>query len=197
MRGGLQFLGEAAGGDPKLTRDIQALPEVFPTGVDMPIEPPSALAARNALSRSTPFSPQRPISVQEITDAIRRSDANALQPSEPPAALPPTYWPIDRRPQDGGAPGAAQAPPEPPRCGPQPATQPAAAGARSNNRAHPRADPGAAGDQHPERRRADRRRSRWPRPAGRHRLCGRHPAAHRGKSRFQHPERDRPRNLNA
>jgi hypothetical protein len=114
MRGGLQFLGEAAGGDPRLTRDIQALPEVFPTGVDMPIEPPSALAARNALSRSTPFSPQRPISVQEITDAIRRSDRNALQPEQ--AGVSGDFEitdPTTGRPLGGGSFGGASPQPEP------------------------------------------------------------------------------------
>jgi hypothetical protein len=115
LRGGLQFLGEAAGGDPKLTRDIQALPEAFPTGVDMPMVPPSALAARNALARRTPFSRQRPISVQEITDAIRRSDRNALQPEQ--AGVSGDFEitdPTTGRPLGGGSFGGASPQPEPP-----------------------------------------------------------------------------------
>jgi hypothetical protein len=107
FRGGQQFLSEAAEpvgravpfvGGPGLGRDVAALPEAFPTGdYGQPTGPGSAVQARNALSRPTPFSAQRPISVQEITDAIRRSDAgNALNPdaaargaaAEAPAAAP-------------------------------------------------------------------------------------------------------------
>ena len=61
----------------------------------MPIEPESALAARNVVRRATPttqaqgitdavtspFSATRPITVQEITDAIKRSDINAVHRS--------------------------------------------------------------------------------------------------------------------
>jgi hypothetical protein len=122
VRGGQQFLQEAISPiDPRLGRDVAGAVEAFPTGVDLPMEPPSALAARNALSRTTPFSAQRPISVQEITDAIRRSDANALIPGEPPAP-------------SAGV-GAGPKPPTPPEGGAAPSTEQAAP--MATDRAYP------------------------------------------------------------
>ena len=98
FRGGQQFLQEAFSPiSPQLGRDVAALPEAFPTGfgetggLDLePRSPPTAQAARDVLGRK--------ITVQELTDAIKRSDINAgvpdnqmLLPGEPqPPAAPQT-----------------------------------------------------------------------------------------------------------
>ena len=93
-----------------LARDVAAAPEAFPTGdYGQVTGPRTALQARNAIERTTPqvplvpqavtdavtspFSATRPISVQEVMDAIKRSDIkpqvqqNGMMPSE---AQPPS-----------------------------------------------------------------------------------------------------------
>ena len=87
-----------------LARDVAAAPEAFPTGdYGQVTGPRSVVQARNAVERTTPqvplvpqavtdaitspFSATRPITVQEITDAIKRSDINAAEP--PPNQMMP------------------------------------------------------------------------------------------------------------
>ena len=86
-----------------LARDVAAAPEAFPTGdYGQVTGPRSVVQARNAVERTTPqvplvpqavtdaitspFSATRPISVQEVMDAIKRSD---IQPQVQPNGMMP------------------------------------------------------------------------------------------------------------
>jgi hypothetical protein len=105
-----------------LARDVAALPEAFPTGdYGQPSGPRTALQARNTVNRATPqipgvpqavtdaitspFSARRPITVQEITDAIRRSDINPsvqqnqMMPGEPSPERSPEPTPAQEQQQ--------------------------------------------------------------------------------------------------
>jgi hypothetical protein len=108
LRGGQEVVSETlAPISPALGRDVAAIPEAFPFGFGetagmKPGGPRSAQAARDALGRK--------LTVEEITDAIRRSDLNAgvaqnqMMPSEvapPSGRVPP---PIDQPPPPPPAP---------------------------------------------------------------------------------------------
>jgi hypothetical protein len=83
FRGGQEAVSSAVGQiNPQLGRDVAALPEAFPTGGGEfhPLDPPTAQAARTKLAQ--------PITVEDLTGAIKRSDAAAAadRPTPSPAA---------------------------------------------------------------------------------------------------------------
>jgi hypothetical protein len=117
LRGGLQFLGEAAGGDPLLTRDIQALPEAFPTGdAGLVKGPGSYTAARAGAERGNlqirAASPP-PVSLNELSGAIDRV------PPEPPRVNQLAPWPSEPQPALAPEAPAVEAP-QPTTATPQP-----------------------------------------------------------------------------
>ena len=77
LGGGRSLSGELTPGS--LGREIAALPEAFPTGVPGRVTPPrTAQAARNALNR--------PVTLEELTGAIRRADEAAAADGGPTSA---------------------------------------------------------------------------------------------------------------
>jgi len=123
-----------------LARDVAALPEAFPTGdYGQVAGPGTGLQARNAVQRTTPqvplvpqavtdaitspFSATRPITVQEITDAIRRSDIN-------PTVRQNQMMPGETQPPSGRSDQQQPESPLQPEPQPAPQPQPAAAGAQ-------------------------------------------------------------------
>ena len=138
-----------------LARDVAAAPEAFPTGdYGQVTGPRSVVQARNAVERTTPqvplvpqavtdaitspFSATRPISVQEVMDAIKRSDIqpqvqpNGMMPGEPAPEQPQQAGPPPQ-PTTTATPQTEQPPPQPDATA---APQPSAASATPQEPTH-------------------------------------------------------------